>query len=349
MGGLIMLNPKTKRTNLLKHSKLIIYSSSLTLLLSGCSIFPKEEPVSAPPLIRSSDVNLKTAKATVASISNVLNITGFFIPSDSTQCYFTERGGYLKKLNVVQGDSVKQGDVLAELDTDSIKLQLQQEEIKLKKLQLRYDSVQNNAQSTQLDKENVALDMELQALQVENLKNELSKMTLRAPYSGIITFKNNVVLGQRINAYDPVFIISKSDNLLVEYGGGELQKLKIGMDVRVALSGDEVNGKIVSLGTIDAKTNYGADKTVPVARIKLDKLPKGAKFGLQAQIFVDLFKKDNVVTIPKTALRYFDKTPYVKVMDNGTKIEKFVTVGVENNDVVEIVDGLKAGEEVITN
>lgn len=350
MGGLIMLNPKSKKTNLLKHSKLIIYSSSLTLLLSGCSMFPKEEPVSAPPLIKSSEINLKTEKATMGTIVKTLNLNGYFAPSSSTQCHFKDRGGFLKKLNFEQGQEVKEGDILAELDTDSIKSQIQQEEIKLKKLKLRYDSVANNAQSTQVDKENAALDVEMQELQMENLKNELSKMTLRAPLSGIITFKNNVSLGEMINAYYPLYIISSKSNMLIECSGDEVIDVKLGMEVDAEFSEFKDKGKVVSVNIKEGRDEDNRKVIkIPTAQIKLNNPPKNMLFGNKAKIKVDLFKKENTLLIPKSAVKYYDKTPYVKVMDNGTKVEKFVTLGIENANVVEITEGLKEGEEVIIN
>jgi multidrug efflux pump subunit AcrA (membrane-fusion protein) len=55
----------------------------------------------------------------------------------------------------------------------------------------------------------------------------------------------------------------------------------------------------------------------------------------------------NVVAIPLRAVRGHDGQPYVYIMENGIRKQRFVEIGLNGGGMVEIVSGLEAGEVIV--
>lgn len=344
----------TKHAYLSKRCMAVIVSALIATSLSGCSLIPKEEAVMAPPLVRSSDVKISTEKVKLGSIADVISISGFLVPTNMYLCAFENRGGYLTNLYFENGAKVKKGDVLAEIDSDSLKTRLKQEEIKYKKMKMRYDSIANNPQSSDMEKENAALDLELEALELNNIKEELSKCTLIAPASGMITFKAKAAIGDMVRTGSPIYIISNDDDFLVEIASENLSKLKVGMDAYAVAGDKKLTGKVVSIDEGNPMSQFlqgpqSSKENTHTATIKLDSLPQPARMGQQLAVTINIDQKENVLIVPKTAIKYFESTPYVKVIQDDNKIEKFVKLGIDNGNEVEILEGVSEGEEVMTN
>ncbi len=346
-----MINKKTFYSYFSKTCSLLVISY-IALSFSGCNAFQKEEAAMAPPLIKSADVKIKKEKAKKGNISEFINVTAHFVPENQVECYFKERGGFIKKLYFELGQPVKKGDVLAELDTDELKVKLKQQEIRFKKFKLHYDSIVNDPKSSELDKKNAELDLELEQLELDGIRDQLEKMTLKAPCNGIVTYKSEIPIGDMIHAYNLVYMISNSNNMVLEFQVEDASKLKVGMEATAKVLDKDYKGKIVSIydrKQFQDENRAGSQNSTSIARVKLDQTPPNIRFGFSSQVSVNVSTKENVIIVPKTAIKYFDKTPYVKIMDGDKKTEKFVTLGIQNNDEVEIIDGVKEGEEVVVN
>ncbi|WP_032123356.1 efflux RND transporter periplasmic adaptor subunit [Clostridium amazonitimonense] len=330
-----------------------LVSLSTITILSGCNLFPKEEAVMAPPLIKSAQANLNTAKVELGTISHDVNDTGYLVPTNIFLCAFDGRSGYLKNINVAPGDSVSKGDVLAQLDSDDLENKLKQQEIRYKKVKLRYDSLASNPEASDADKQNAKLDLELEELQLQNTKTELSKTTLVAPTSGIITYKADLLVGDMVRGATPLFAISNTSEFIVEYSGENLKNLKVGMEANCKIGDDEIKGTVSSIDegspvTSFLKSTEKKDKK-QTAIITLESMPKEPKLGAQVQLEININKKSDVLIVPKSAVKFFNQAAYVKVVEKDDKVEKFIKMGIDNGKDVEILEGLEQGQEIIIN
>ena len=60
-------------------------------------------------------------------------------------------------------------------------------------------------------------------------------------------------------------------------------------------------------------------------------------------------KKENVILVPKECVQTYENQTFVRVLENDMKIERFVEKGISNDTEVEIISGIKEGEEIIAN
>lgn len=174
-------------------------------------------------------------------------------------------------------------------------------------------------------------------------------LTLRATAGGYVLEKN-VLAGQKIMAGDALYKLADLGTVWVE---GEVFEQDIA-DVRVgqmvhadfdALPGEHRMGRINYIyPTLDPQT-----RTVRV-RVSLPNPDIRLKPGMYATIRIAGTDRSNVLTVPRSAVLTTGERSIVFVRDTmGMLVPREVTVGVANDDRIEIVRGLAAGETVVAS
>lgn len=174
-------------------------------------------------------------------------------------------------------------------------------------------------------------------------------LTLRATAGGYVLEKN-VLAGQKIMAGDALYKLADLGTVWVE---GEVFEQDIA-DVRVgqmvhadfdALPGEHRMGRINYIyPTLDPQT-----RTVRV-RVSLPNPDIRLKPGMYATIRIAGTDRSNVLTVPRSAVLTTGERSIVFVRDTmGMLVPREVTVGAANDDRIEIVRGLAAGETVVAS
>jgi len=101
----------------------------IILTLAGCSLFPTEEEVLAPPLIEPEEITYRTAEATIGYIEDSIKKQAYFVPVVDKDHFFTTRAGRLKAIHVKLGDTVQEGDVIAEFLTGDIEKEIEYQKL----------------------------------------------------------------------------------------------------------------------------------------------------------------------------------------------------------------------------
>ncbi|MGD8189687.1 efflux RND transporter periplasmic adaptor subunit [Brevibacillus ginsengisoli] len=136
---------------------------TLSLFLSGCSIFPAEEEVLAPPLVEPTAITYELAKVAKGDITYSVKGNASFTTASKHELSFKDPQERLKEFHVKIGDKVKKGQVMAELDMGDIDHKIQVAQLELKKAQLAVHELESDQNRT----------FQLQAAKVELAKAEL--------------------------------------------------------------------------------------------------------------------------------------------------------------------------------
>lgn len=325
----------------------LILLSSVVLggIFSGCRLIPKEQAVHAPELIQPPSVKYKTHEVKKGTIVNELNVSGTFVPSKQQLLYFEGRGGYLGKVYVKSGDNVKKGDLLAELDGGDLSFQVKQQQLKIEMAELAYEQCKNsNASESEIKK--AELQVEYEKIELERMQSEAQKSSIVSPIAGKIEYAGDLKLGEYINAYKSIFKIYDPAEMLLEYSGDKYKEFKLGMKVNMNYNGQVCPAQVVRISDNITDEN---GKTVCKVYIRPDKILEKASFGDNASVNVVLAKKEDAIIIPLTLVQKYEGFAYVRVLDNNTPSEKFIQTGIEANDSIEVVSGLKEGDMIVTN
>jgi macrolide-specific efflux system membrane fusion protein len=314
------------------------------LMLTGCSFFPKEEEVLAPPLVQPEEITYDTIEVKKSNIEKKITGTGYFVSVSHSDLFFKYRGGRIKAIYVKEGDIVKKGDLIAELDSDSLVNQIKQQEILLRMAQLDHEiAVESGANKYVVEK--AALNVELVKLKLDDIKLEFEKSKLIAPVSGQVVYRNPIIEGQQINVYITVARIADPSKLQLEYSDSKINDFQLGMKVEVNVGNDVYEGEVVMTPVNMPKD--ANDNIKKVVRIKVFNLPEDIRLGNSANISLVLEKKEDVIVLSRSLINNFSGRRYVRVLRDGIPEEQDVELGIQTDIQVEVVKGLKEGDLVI--
>jgi membrane fusion protein (multidrug efflux system) len=194
--------------------------------------------------------------------------------------------------------------------------------------------------------------------QAEGVKATIAKKTIRAPFDGRLGLRL-VNLGQILQNGEPVTTLQTLDPIYVNFSLPQqrLSALAVGNTVRVttdAAEGQTFEGKISAISPeVDPSTrNIRVQATISNSGEKL-------RAGMFANVEVMLPTEEKVRAIPTTSVLYAPYGDSVFVVeekkdDKSGKAEKtlrqqFVRLGSARGDFVRVLDGLNAGDSVVTS
>ena len=82
--------------------------------------------------------------------------------------------------------------------------------------------------------------------------------------------------------------------------------------------------------------------------IDLEEETEGVKPGMTADISIKTGKKENVLVVPKGAVKKINGKTIIEVFKDAKVEEREIEVGLKGNDFYEVVSGLEKGEQIIT-
>ncbi|HEX2855218.1 MAG TPA: efflux RND transporter periplasmic adaptor subunit [Opitutaceae bacterium] len=293
------------------------------------------------------------------SWENTLSATGSFVAVQGVTVG-AEVPGKVVKIGFEPGATANAGDVLIQLDTSIEEAQLQSAEanaaLAKANLERTRELRQNNTNSpAELD---AAEAQSKQAkAQTDNARALIEKKTIRAPFTGRLGLRL-VNLGQILKDGEPITTLQTLDPIYVNFSVPQqrLSQLSPGNDVRVtsdASPGHIFEGKITAISPeVDAATrNIRVQATLANKEEKL-------RGGMFANVDIVLPSHTKVLMIPVTSVLYAPYGDSVFVVDEKKsadgKVEKvlrqqFVRLAGSRGDFVNVVDGLKPGETVVTS
>lgn len=260
-------------------------------------------------------------------------------------------GGKLEALRVELGTKVSKGQIIGTVDTKVMRVNKQALELTVAKMKRDYDRngelLKGNAIS-----ENAVTDSkfayETKQLELAQLKQQIADANIIAPISGVVVEKN-LVPGEFVSPGTQVVKIADVNTIKtnVYVNEGEVYQLK--MNQTVSLTASVFPGKIIS-GVItyispraDANHNYKVE--VIVSKKEVPEL----KAGTYVNVSFNTKKGEDALQIPKRSLVEGTKNPYVYVIDNGKSVIRKVVIGREVGENIEIISGLNAGEQIVTD
>lgn len=226
--------------------------------------------------------------------------------------------GECTQVSVQEGDTVQAGQILAELDKKGMRASIGQTEVQVRQSKTAYDraaSMCEEGLSSQAEKDNAKFAYEQALASLETQKVQLSKLTVRAPISGLLTHKL-IQLGQMVASGSPIFSISDPDSfmLVINPPERELARLQPGQKAKVtidALGTDEFDAAV-------RRINPNVDPASGTVKVTLDFDP-GTRSKLRdaafARVRLVMDTRKNALLVPKDAVLEENARKYLFVVE----------------------------------
>lgn len=308
----------------------------LTLSASGCYFFPAEEELLDPPTIAPDEVTYSTYTAKLKTIENTVTVTGYLKSETEKECYFTDYTGQVKNIYVNAGDFVNEGDLIADMNTGALEYKLEIQKLKVQKAQLTY-----NATGSQADK----LQLEIEQNTLAMYQAEYDGSQILAPMSGQVSYVYDLEPGTEMDPYKVLARVADPEALYVNAEFAESITFKKGDKVIITVADVEYEGTI-SYSPDEAREAGDKNGNALYATFDNEK-PAFAYLGSLADIKKVKASSENAIVIPKHLVKSDGDRSYVQIFADGEKIEVDVVTGITNATEIEIISGLKEGDQVI--
>jgi multidrug efflux pump subunit AcrA (membrane-fusion protein) len=324
---------------------LAIWATSL--LVSGCNFLPAEEEILPPPVRAQESVDYDTMTAKLGSIVDELSLTARFYPKDKKTLSFDMQGGRLKRLAVAIGDSVSKDDLIAELESGNLEMDIQLLKIDIEKTQLTIRQL-TETDASAYNVKRAKLDLEKQQLKLASIQQKLSQTRILAPVDGVITFLIEAGIGDYIEALESVAVVASMDQLAIITSSTDSNKLPIGGRVTVVYGTQTLDGEVVA--NPSTLYNEPEESIRSSAIIMLDKgLPDGAEMNQSVTVKYIVDRRDNVIVLPRRCINSVGSRRFVNVLEDGVRVERDVEIGLTTMLDAEILSGISEGDVVIFN
>ena len=240
-------------------------------------------------------------------------------------------------------------------DTSALESALEAASDELAELQsdLASEKAVADADSTSLTKEekkklkvtdNLA---ELDAKSAKELVEE-GKKGITAEFNGIIS-KADIKQGAAVSQGMELFTIENTDKASVDVtlSKYDYDTVKEGQNAEITLGDNTYQGTVTKMSHIAVQNEKGTP--VISATVSIDD-PDGDIFlGVDAKVKIHAASAKNVVTLPVEVVNIGKDGSFCYVIEDGLVTKRNITTGISSEDYIEVTDGIKEGEEVISD
>jgi membrane fusion protein (multidrug efflux system) len=266
-----------------------------------------------------------------------------------------ELAGRIVEINFTEGQKVKKGQLLVQLDSSVPRAELVQMQASLSLAKANYERAQelhkrNAGTERALDEARWKLRNDEAAVKLSEAR--LEKYALMAPFDGVIGLRK-VSVGDFVNAGADLVNLEQIDPLKVDFRVPEvfLASLRVGQRVAVtvdAMPGREFAGEVYAIDPL-----VDASGRAVVIRARIANPEDMLRPGLFARVALVVDEKPEAIFVPEQSLVPVNDQLFVfKVVDGqqGGKVVAFtkVKLGERRKGEAEIVEGLETGDVVVT-
>lgn len=294
-------------------------------------------------------------KAVRQPVTEQLRVIGT-VRANETVDLQAEVDGRVTAIHFDEGQRVKEGDLLLQMDSAEAEARLAEAEANSRLAQSKWDRAQEllkNRTMSQQESDEARAQFDMASARVLQARKQLRDMAIKAPFSGIIGARQ-ISAGQVISRMNPgrgvqtIATLSDIDTVKVEGNVPErflalaTQGAKIELSI-AAFPGEKFLGELYFVAPqIDPINRTALVKArVPNPDLRL-------KPGMFASADLSLRVKDNAIVIPEAALMpQGENFAVIVVTADSTAEMRPVKAGVRMAGRVEIIDGIKEGETVV--
>ena len=283
-----------------------------------------------------------------SKLLNEISVTGSLLPFDEVELK-NEVAGRIVLLNLPEGKAVSKGTVLVKLFDDDLQaglkklnaqLALQEQIYKRQSELIKVNGIsQNEYEQSLLQVNNLQAEIEAQ-------KAQLRKTVILAPFDGVIGLRN-VSMGAVVNTSTTLATV-RSNRLKLDFFVPEKygDAIKAGMNVEFSL----YSGKNDYRATVLA-TERGIDDATRNLKVRaiISQTGEGLIPGAFANVKLRLGENSKALMIPTEAIIPMEREKQVILAQNGKAHFVTVKTGIRKESLVEITEGLEAGDTLVTS
>jgi membrane fusion protein (multidrug efflux system) len=356
------LAPKSARST---SSQLRWCAIGVLLCAAACGSKPADDEAKAPeiPTITAETVTVQRRTLTE---DLVVRGTVTAVPNEDVKVSALV-AGRVNAVTIAEGDTVREGQVIAELDRQPLEDQRRQAAASVDQAKAQLENGRLNLQrNQQLFERGIAAGKEVEdaraqlaaaqsafdaaTAQLNTAQRNVERGSVRSPIAGQVV-KRMVSVGEQVDGTgaQPIAEIANLDRveLAANVPSEYLGRLKTGQTVTLttdAYPDRTFTGTVIAIApAVDAVTNAG------LVRIGIANAGRALKVGIFAQARVALAEHPDALVVPPAAVVKEDAAAAVYVVSGDMAQRTVVKLGMEKPDAVEVLSGVQEGQVVLVS
>jgi len=320
------------------------------LALTGCDRAAAEKNAKSapagPPVIQ-----VIAVKAEKRPVKEALALVGTLAANESVEIK-SEIDGVIQEILFKEGDTVKKGQLLVRLDETRLAASLAEAEANFALSKANFErskALLKGELISQQEYDQTVAGYQGNEASVAIKKRELKDTRIYAPFDAVASSRN-VSPGQVISKNSIITYLVDIDPVKAEFNVPErfLGQLEPGQRVEVnvaAFPGRMFGGSVFFVSPFIAP-----DTRTALVKARLPNEARELKPGMFANLELELALRENAIVIPEAAIsqiREGNRGMIYVIDDNSTVQLRAVTLGVRLPRFVEVVEGLKEGEQLV--
>jgi len=257
--------------------------------------------------------------------------------------------GEVTEILVEEGDDVVAGQILAHLDGDRLRLEKQQAEANLRKLQRDFQrnvDLKDKGLISTGDFEKIQYEMEALQATFDLARLELDYTEIRAPIDGIIS-ERFIKIGNTIDVNAKTFQVTSLEPLISYLHIPEREYRRIDPNQAASIQIDALQG--AQFDATVARVSPVVDPETGTFKITIEVSDPSRRLkpGMFGRISIVYDSRANVLQIPRSAIIEGAESSYVYVISGDAVEKRFIQTGYAAGGFIEITDGVQDDDEIV--
>lgn len=269
--------------------------------------------------------------------------------SDESVIVRAEQSGRITALNFKEGQPVKAGQVLVQLDDSLARAELEQAKANQKLAKAKFDRAVELQQKNFISGQ--ARDEAENALRVADAtvslaEAKLTKLVIKSPFSGTVGLRSASV-GDYVKDGQDIVNLEKTDPIKVDFKVPELFQSKISVGQALSVSLDALPGKPYSGRVYAVNPQLDTAGRAVVLRAQMDNHGGALKPGMFARVRLTLADTGDTVVVPEQSVAMQGEEQIMFKVVDGRAMRTKVEVGQRRDGKVEIVEGIGGSDTIV--
>jgi len=350
----------------------------LACSMCACSLIPEEEEFRQAPTVSDYEaIEYVTSPCTRTDVETTVTISVNYVPIQTAKLTFGIAGKAYEEVYVAVGDTVHEGDILAELDMGDLdtriaevgltiekyELSLAQNEesrlVALRKAELQSQNLSEEDRAEAIAAVNKTYDAKKQSigdlkyiaeLRLQDYEDQKAARQIIAPFDGTVTYTYGFAADDVSDITKEVVRVADSSMSLFTGKSDSWDSFHSGDEAVIVTSDNSYEAYFATEEELGiAKTDHVVGKRGQVYLV-LKETAYDLKDSASGKVTVVLESSRGCLSVPVRAVSEINGSPVVYIPDeNGMKTYRSVEIGLVGSSRVEILSGLEEGERVVVN
>lgn len=294
-------------------------------------------------------IPVEMASAQRGSISAYYSTTATLEAEEEAMVVAKVRG-IINKLNVEEGDYIRSGEVMAQLEDEQLEIEAVRAKATMDRL---YNDYQRNQElfdkklisAEQFENSKFEYESQKAAYELANLK--LKYTQIKAPINGVVS-QRIIKVGNMVNTDQEVFKITDFDPLLAVLHVPEHEMSKLRINQTSVIQVDAIRNQVFTGEVLRISPVVNPETGTFKVTIAIKDESRQLKPGMFGRVRIVYDTHENALMIPKEAVMNEDGASSVYVLNDQMVFRRNIQTGYVNGANIEVLDGLKDGDSVVT-